>query len=808
MISSRSEPVATWFLPAGAAAFWLGLFMGEGLAVPVCGVLLLMGLLGWGAAGLAGFQRDPRSRRLLEASGMRLGRQEPIDSRERMLLAAGFTPDRPESSVRAEGVGKRLATVVLGFVVAGAGWAGLHLQARALGPLESRYVAFRGTAASDLRAFDWGWALEASIEAVEVDGRSWPVDLRAWVSGNGDGSSAEAGEHLRGEGRLESLGSGGFADYLSVRGVEAGIQTSALEVTDGSESLPLRAANAIRRGLREGLGRALSDRPAGLLLGLAIGDTSGLDAEVEEDFRASGLGHLLAVSGSNVAIFLAPLLALATRFRTRPGARALIGVTAVLFFALLTRWEPSVLRASAMAAIALVGLASGRPRSTGPALGAAVLVLLVADPRLAWSVGFQLSVAATAGISALAGPIAARFSAVPKPLALALAATVAAQAAVTPVLLLVFGVVPTVTLVANVLAFPAVAPALLFGICAAAMSLAWAPLGVPLGRLAALPLDYLIGVADRTARFPLPSLAADGPLVPVALTALVALGAWRLRHGHRPVGSVAAIAVVAAVAWSVPLSGSARTMTATFLDVGQGDAAVVRSPGGATILIDAGPDEQQVAADLARLGVRKIDLAVATHAHADHIAGFPAVLARFPVSLLLDPGCGGDSPFYARFLESVADEDVRVAHPRGGDHFTVGDVSVDVLGPDECFPPEEPNNNSIVLLVSRGDEAILFPGDAEVPVQQEMLDDHDPIEADVLKVPHHGGDTSDALFLEATHAKVAIVSTGPNTYGHPNPGVLEILRGAGMVVYRTDLTGEISLRFTAGGDVVVGSAPG
>lgn len=800
--------MTTWLVPACAAAFWLGLFTGEGLALPVGGALLLLALLGWSPALLSGLRRIPRSRRLLQTSGLGLGQAEPIGSRERVLLAAGFSLDRSEPSVRREGARTRLATIVLGFVVAGAGWAGLHLHLRALGPLEGRYVAFRATAASDLLTFEWGWALEAHIESVSLDGRSWPIDVRAWVSGNGDGSSAEAGEHISGEGRVESLGHGGFAEYLSVLGVEVSIRTSALEVADGSESAPLRAANAIRRGLREGLGRVLPERPAGLLLGLAIGDTSRLDTEVEEDFRASGLGHLLAVSGSNVAIFLAPLLALATRFRARPGARAVLGVAAVLFFALLTRWEPSVLRASAMAGIALVGLASGRPRSTGPALGAAVLVLLVADPRLAWSVGFQLSVAATAGISLLAGPIAARLGAVPKPLALAIAATVAAQAAVTPVLLLVFGVVPTVTLVANVLAFPAVAPALLLGICAAALSLAWVPLGVPLGRLAAVPLDYLIGVADRTARFPLPSLASDGPLVPVVLTGLVVLGAWRLRHGRRPVGAIAAMAVITAVAWSVPLSGSTRTLTATFLDVGQGDAALVRSPGGATILIDAGPDEQQVAADLARLGVRTIDLAVATHAHADHVGGFPAVLARFPVSLLLDPGCPGDSPVYARFLEAVEDENVRVRHPRGGERLTIGDLSVEIVAPDACSGSGNPNEDSIVMRVSLGEDSILFTGDAEVLSQEDMLADRDPLEADVLKVPHHGGDTSLPAFFDASHAGVAIVSVGPNTYGHPNLGLIEVLRDAGMVVYRTDITGEVNLRFTATGGVAVGSAPG
>jgi competence protein ComEC len=320
-----------------------------------------------------------------------------------------------------------------------------------------------------------------------------------------------------------------------------------------------------------------------------------------------------------------------------------------------------------------------------------------------------------------------------------------------------------------------------------------------------VPLDYLAAVADRTARFPLPSLTAEGPLIPLAAVALVLLLAWRLRRGRRPIAALVAVVVVTAAAWSVPLGASRRTLTATFLDVGQGDAALVRSPAGATILIDAGPDEDAVAADLARLGVRRIDLAVATHAHADHVAGFPAVLARFPVSLLLDPGCPGDSPVYARFLEAIEDEEVTLRHPRGGDGFTVGDLSVRVLGPDRCSPIENPNDDSIVLLVSLGRDSILFTGDAEIPSQEDMLDDGDPIEADVLKVPHHGGDTSDAAFLEATGAGVAVVSTGPNTYGHPNPGVLEVLRAAGMSVYRTDISGEVTVRFTEDGAVAVGS---
>lgn len=704
----------SWFLPASAAAFWLGLLSGKGISPYVGGVLLALALAGWLIVWTSGRGRAALSRRLLEGAALASARETPSSPRERVLLAAGFRAERDRTPL-VPVARRRTAALVLGFVVAGAGWGALHGEPRQLGPLEGRYLSFRGTAASDLRRYDWGWAIEASVDSITLAGRTWPLRIRAWVSGNADGIDAQAGEGLAGEGRLEAVGAGGFGAYLASRGVEAMVRSSSLEVTHGDVSLPLAAANAARRGLREGIFRALDDRAAGLLLGLAIGDTDRLDPEIEEDFRASGLSHLLAVSGSNVATFLAPVLALATRFRARPRARTAAGVLAVVFFALVTRWEPSVLRASAMAAVALVGVAAGRPRSTAPALGAAVLLLLVADPALVDSVGFELSVAATAGIAAMAGPIAFRLRALPRPLAVAVGATAAAQAAVTPLLLLRFGVVPTVTLLANVLAFPAVAPALLLGVPAGVIGTAWEALGAALGRLAAVPLDYLVAVADRSARFPLPSLTAEGPLIPMAAVALVVLLAWRLRRGRRPIAALVAVVVVTAAAWSVPLSAGRKALTATFLDVGQGDAALVRSPGGATILIDAGPDEDAVAADLARLGVRRIDLAVATHAHADHVAGFPAVLARFPVSLLLDPGCPGDSPVYGRFLEAVEDEDVTVRHPRGGEAFTVGDLSVRVLGPDLCSPTGNPNDDSIVLLLSLGQDSILFTGDAEIP---------------------------------------------------------------------------------------------
>jgi competence protein ComEC len=682
-----------------------------------------------------------------------------------------------------------------------------------LSVLDGRRVAFRGTAASDVRRLDTGWSVEVSVRQLMLPGRV-PVEVdlsaRLWLRGRAGLPPVDPGEQVVVEGTLVAVRpeEGGFAEYLRDRGLAASISVATIDVLGKPASPVLRSANAARDALRRGAGVALPRREAGLLLGLAIGDTSGMDPEVEEDFRASGLGHLLAVSGSNVAMFLIPLLALAAAMRASSATRLLVGIGGVAFFALLTRWEPSVLRASAMAGLALAGSFAGRPRSSAPLLGGAVLLLLVGDPWLARSVGFQLSVAATAGIVALAGPLALRLGWLPRPVALAAAATLGAQVAVTPLLLLRFGVVPTATLLANLLAFPAVPLSLLGGLAAAGAAHVWVPAGRLFGGMAELPLRYVEGVADRLARAPLPQVVSEGAALPAIVAILAGVAVWRLRRGRRPIGSLVALLVVGASLW--PAGGRAgppSALTVTFLDVGQGDAAVARTPDGATVLIDSGPDEQQVARDLARLAVRRIDLAVVSHAHADHVNGFPAIFARFPVALVVEPGCPeDDSPAYLKMLESARSEEIPVRNPRGGERLEVGNLTIEVLGPEVCSS-EEANDNSLVLLLHPADDAdprssVLFTGDAEEPAQRDLLADGDPVAAAVLKVPHQGGATSTEEFFDAVGAEVAVVSVGPNEYGHPVPWVLSALQRSGALVLRTDQSGDVTVRFGARGVLV------
>jgi competence protein ComEC len=181
------------------------------------------------------------------------------------------------------------------------------------------------------------------------------------------------------------------------------------------------------------------------------------------------------------------------------------------------------------------------------------------------------------------------------------------------------------------------------------------------------------------------------------------------------------------------------------------------------------------------------------------------------VGLVIDPGCAGDSPYYADFLRAVRDARVPVRHPRPPSELRVADVRLRILGPSHCYAGtnSDPNNDSLVLRATSGTASVLFPGDAEQPAQSEVLA-HEAglLTAWVLKVPHHGGDTSLDAFVAAVHARVAVVSVGQNTYGHPVPRVLAELAHDGMRVVRTDRFGDVTVIFRDGRLLIESSGHG
>jgi ComEC/Rec2-related protein len=565
-----------WLLASGAGAFWLGILI-AGISErghrQAASVQLLIAGVAWILVGV-----------WLLSSGRR---DRPLESGESL-------PEPGRRQVVA------LCLALAGFAALGGGWFSFREARTRASPLVAaagRGVHIDGSLASDPEAHGPGWS--ASLHASSLQPRTgdlaveWKVHDLLWIEGRGRPPPSARGDRVALDG-IPALPEGDFGGYLRHRGYTATVDVDRF-IRAGPPSNPLlRAANGLRSAFRSALADVFPPKEAGLVLGLVLGDTSRLDPGVEDQFRATGLSHLTAVSGENLAMFLAPVLGLAVLLGARRRARMLTGAGAILFFVLLTGGEPSVLRAAAMASIALIGVFLGRPRSAPALMGGALLALLSNDPTLVYSIGFQLSVAATAGMMSMAGPLAARLGFLPEGLSLAVGATLGAQAGVTPLLLYHFGVVPTVTLPANVMAFPAVGPGMLLGLLAAALALLWLPAGGFVAWVARLPLGYLEGLAARLARSPLPSVTSDGLGLAGLFAGLagVAVLAWWIRSG-RGIGRHAAVAIgflVPAFVWAGAVrAGPPSSLTVTFFDVGQGDAALVRSPDGATILIDGGP---------------------------------------------------------------------------------------------------------------------------------------------------------------------------------------------------------------------------
>ena len=527
-----------------------------------------------------------------------------------------------------------------------------------------------------------------------------------------------------------------------------------------------RVGNAVRDRVAAGLGPYGDEPAAALVGGFLIGDVRLLPPLDGEHLRQAGLSHFVAVSGSNVAVFLALWWVVTGPLAMGPRRRALAGIAGLVLFVVITRWEPSVLRASAMAGLVLVARIAGVALSPWSALGAAVGGVLLVAGELSAEVGFQLSVAATVGVIAGADMFRAAKAMWP---AASLGVTVSAQIAVAPLLLIHFGSVPLVSPLANLLAAPLVLASTVSG----GLGLL---LGVrPLIDLAVAAADVVLGIA-RVAS-PWPQLGPSGLMVVVAL-----VGAAGWRPLRAPVALVSA-ALLAALVF-VPAS-RLRGAAVVVLDVGQGDAILIRGNAGETVLVDGGPDPVVLLGKLRQFGVDRIDLAVLSHPHADHVLGMVAALESVPVGRLWQPGFIDGGPDFAELLETAAARGIDVEVPEAGWVADIGGIHLDVLGPLRRYA--SPNDQSLVLLATVHGRTVLLPGDIEMVAQREL----GTVQAAVLKVPHQGAATSDLAWLQEVHSNTAVISVGPNTFGHPSAELVAALEETGANVLRTDEDGDV-----------------
>ncbi len=635
---------------------------------------------------------------------------------------------------------------------------------------------------------------------------------------------------------------GGFDHraFLETQGVAATFYGSAGEVVHLGLSPELspfrRTALQVKEKMSGTLQAHLPAREGNLLQGMLFGERNVLDADTEGMFRASGISHLLALSGLHVGLVAAMVWFLWRRLGL--GGWPLLAFTlgVLFFYVFMTGLRPSALRAFVMFGLAAGAVSLGRERDLPNALAAAAGVTLIYNPLLLFTVGFQLSYAATGAIIAvvpfLSSKIAPFFAALQRKVpwfpaerfASLVSVTLAAQLGVLPLTAYYFGEISLVALAANLLALPAVSLVLGIGFSAALAGLLLPAAGA-LAALASYPLLlYLLLVAGSLGSLPFSFRTVFPPHVFLLLGCygflffLLAGGEGRLvsfwsrvKEGLRPAHFIISLLILALVfAWPADLLRGGKDLEVVFLDVGQGDAAYISTPGGKKVLIDGG-GRPAFTGDLEGVGhrvvlpflrqrrVSALDVVVVSHPHEDHYGGLIPVLEELPVGLLVVNADEPDSPTYCHLLELADERGVRREILSAGDRLQLepGVVLKVMAPPRELFSGtgSDINNNSLVKRLSFRESGVLFTGDIEEAAVASLLEKGLLGPVQVLKVPHHGGYLPNmAWMLEAVNPEAAVISVGNNSFGHPHPHTLETLAERGVRVYRTDLHGAVSMR--------------
>ncbi|HSS40388.1 MAG TPA: DNA internalization-related competence protein ComEC/Rec2, partial [Polyangia bacterium] len=605
---------------------------------------------------------------------------------------------------------------------------------------------------------------------------------------------------------------------------------------------PRRLAYVAHRRLRAAIERAVSGPSAAFLKTAVLGERRGVGDDVEDGFRAAGATHVLSVSGLHLAAVAALLFLLVRGAAARIPRLALlvdpravaaaVSLPAIGFFTLMTGEAVATERSALMLGLGLTALLVGRRARPAPTIAGAGLILLVAEPLQLFDVSFQLSVASVSGIAlcargrqAGARTIAARAVGW---LARFGAATLAATAATGPLVAHWFGEVTPLAPLGNLALVPlvelAVVPVGLAGATAGAM---WERLGRWPLRAAGGAARLALAIADIfRAHAPIWLCRAPDAIETACATAAGLLALLAMGRRRRAL-AVVALGCGLVAAGSLAVRDVARrhrdTLVVTFLDVGQGDAAVVEAPGGATMLVDGGGSRDGTFDTGARIvepflrarGITGLQIVALSHPHPDHLNGLFRILQRFPVGAFWSSGDDGRNPEYRRLVNLAAAR--QIATPAVAAR-SLGGARVQPLAPfvaGAIAPPAglTVNDASLVLRVSLGAHAVLFPGDLEADGEGELAGRPtlgDVVTADVLKVPHHGSRTSSSdELLDALAPRVAVMSLGwRNQFHFPAPEVVARYAARGIRTLRTDRDGAITVALSADGHIDVQCARG
>jgi competence protein ComEC len=664
----------------------------------------------------------------------------------------------------------------------------------------ARYAA---TVTGDVREGDTG----TSSTALEIDGIG---TVRSTLR-----ERVVPGERILVRGRLEPFDEPRNPGEPSMREIErddgfvARLASAHLLARAPPEPSDIRAwAARLRAAAAQRIRASIPEPSATILAGALWGERGALPDDLHDAFQATGTVHVLVTAGLHLGIVAALVAFLLSRLGLHRIAACAAALILIVSYAWFTGAHLPSERAAAMIGTALLARACGARVTSWNALALAALVVAFLWPAAVGSASFALSFSCVAAIVLFAEPIAARLHMLPlhERVREALALTCATQIGTWPLTAAVFSTLAPYAILANALVVPLVALVLIGGMATLAL-----PVASPLETLLLLTVEQIVRTiaALPGARATL----ATPPLIAIVAYDALAIGAaLALRGGRARLASIvlAAGCVLVALPSVVHLP---HGLEITSLDVGQGDAAVIRTPRDHIILIDTGGELERAGATsnaeragarivlgyLRRAGIRRVDLMLITHPHGDHLGGARPIIDAMPVGMIFDSGQAYAGRAYNDAMAAARAHAVPVVLARRGMRWSSGDgVTLDVLAPSPPFladTGDDVNENSIVAMLHFRNFRELFMGDAGEASEARLLSDGDDLHADALKVGHHGSRyASTPAFAAAVHPRLAVISVGRhNTFGHPAVTTIDTWRNGDADVLRTDQCGAISV---------------
>jgi len=699
---------------------------------------------------------------------------------------------------------------------------------------------------------DVGWVTLEGVVVGEPDEREHYTNLRVRAERLGlpDGATLEIeglalvkadrhpersyGDRVRVEGLLETppiFEEFSYREHLSRQGIHSLIRHAHVTLLAENQANPLLYhLFALKRSARSTIAAILPEPQAALLTGILLGVETGIPADLMDDFSATGTTHIIAISGFNITIISGIFAGLAQRLFGRRRA-VWVAIAGVMVYTIFVGASAAVVRAAVMGTLYLWGEHLGRATFAPVSLAAAAIGMTALSPYTLWDVGFQLSFAATVGLVLYTEPLeraferalgrvtsAERARKIVGLVSEALIVTLAAQITTTPIILHTFGRLSLVTLATNFLILPVQSFVMIFGGIAMLSGLILRPLGQVVGWIAWVFLTYTIEAVRLTARAPFASLPVqvEGWMVGGYYIVLGGLTWWLAQPRERrselwarfssrlETRALTGVAIVLFVLlFSVWRGLPDGRLHVVFLDVGQGDAIFIQTPSGRQVLVDGGPSEPALLAQLGRrmpFWDRTLDVMVLTHPDSDHITGLVPVLERYQVNAVVFREMGYESEVYRYWRQLLEVEGAGVYRGEAGLRLALDDgLEMVVLHPGAELS-EESNNNSVVTRLTYGQVSLLLPGDIEAEVERRLMVEGSPLRSTVLKAAHHGSCSSTTQeFLDAADPEVVVISVGAeNRFGHPCEEVLERLearaeQGRSVSVYRTDEQGAVEI---------------